>query len=109
MVDKCHLTYWISNAVALVYSQQILHGDPDQSQLHVGLGGDFLDVPESVDAGQDLQQGHKRRRGRECERTDLFWEAYLLRGQIPLGLNEMVFALGENRDVILLNDERVVA
>lgn len=34
--------------------------------------------------------------------------AYLLRGQIPLRLDEMVFALDEHWNVVLLHDERFV-
>lgn len=33
---------------------------------------------------------------------------HLLRGEIPLGFDEMVFALREYRDVILLNYGRVL-
>lgn len=38
----------------------------------------------------------------------LFAKAHLLRGQIPLRFDEMVFALDENWNVILLHDERFI-
>lgn len=39
-----------------MYSQEILHSNPNKSQFYVRFSRDFLDVSESIDAGQDLQR-----------------------------------------------------
>ncbi len=40
---------------------------------------------------------------------DFSLNAYLLSGEIPLRFDEMVFALGEDRDVVLLDNRRVLS
>lgn len=53
-----------------MHSQQVLHSDAHQVQLHVGFCGNLLDMPKAINVGQDLggeEARAKRGESREAQ------------------------------------------
>lgn len=170
-----------------MHSQQVLHGNAHQVQLHVSFCGNLLDVPKAINVGQDLEGKEVRAKRRESRQAQgitlkpkklpcvgeyagigrlhpqqhfilvlrewvarrpehkdrstkpcsLTWKSPgepdspltqgrletdpiqsvlipikhtdLLRGEIPLGVEEVILVLGEDGDIILLHDGGVRA
>lgn len=87
------------------HSQQVLHGNAHQVQLHVGFRRDLLDVPEAIDVGQDLageEAGAKRAESAEARGSALKPNNSRVRQHAGMG------GLHPQQRFILVLGERVV-
>lgn len=50
------------------HSQQVLHSDAHQVQLHIGFCRNLLDVPKSINVGQDLRGEEQELNGQRAVR-----------------------------------------